>query len=453
MVEIAEVFKGLFGLVRNPRFARVLTPALGFALVWNVALADTGDGLWNDYLHRAAKCEAALNGTGSAGTRCLLGNSLEFLLDNGLERADAYGKQAFGQHFQVVGDLDTLPGSDEFGIQGDIDVVLPFANAGSSLHRQGVSSLFFQHGVSRWKNNVDSGPLRNDLRQGMVTRFRLSGAPGASIVGVSAFHLVNAEYGHRVLVPGFDYTGRWGTGSVHYFLPTTGWRPGARGTEERALEGVEVGMRLDLTTTLSFNTVGYRWQSEDGTDRWDAGARLDLDWRPHPWLKLGAGYDGIGRAERFAKFQVALQIPLGSPSKRPQWEGLGAFSFGSGPALGDLWSPVSKVDRIRVATRAPVSATADGVEVRFLDDSAGTGGEVRLEVSLSAPAAEDVRVEVQLVPGSGDNPAVPGVDFVDEPVEVTIRQGTKSSTVSIQLLPNDDLQESRSLNVTATIVS
>ena len=73
-----------------------------------------------------------------------------------------------------------------------------------------------------------------------------------------------------------------------------------------------------------------------------------------------------------------------------------------------------------------------------------------MEVAISAPANEDIRLLVRLVPGEGDNPAVPGEDYVDEPVEVTITQGTASGVAMIQLLRNDNMTEARSLDVTVS---
>ena len=51
------------------------------------------------------------------------------------------------------------------------------------------------------------------------------------------------------------------------------------------------------------------------------------------------------------------------------------------------------------------------------------------------------------------NPAVAGVDFVDEPVQLVISQGASSGRVSIQLLRNDDQQENRSLSATVSLVT
>jgi len=72
---------------------------------------------------------------------------------------------------------------------------------------------------------------------------------------------------------------------------------------------------------------------------------------------------------------------------------------------------------------------------------------------LPSAAPEDIRVEVRLVPGSGANPAVPGEDFVDEPVALTIPAGATAGTVSIQLLRNGDQQENRSLGASVSLVS
>ena len=90
--------------------------------------------------------------------------------------------------------------------------------------------------------------------------------------------------------------------------------------------------------------------------------------------------------------------------------------------------------------------TVDGATVRFLQDSAQNGGEFTMEVVLPLPVSEDTIVVVNLVPGSGDNPAVPGVDYTDEPIEVTIPSGAASGFATVQLLHNPDLSAPRSLS-------
>ena len=123
------------------------------------------------------------------------------------------------------------------------------------------------------------------------------------------------------------------------------------------------------------------------------------------------------------------------------------------PGDSQMWRPVEGTGRIRIATRTSVFDLTSNVEIRFLQDAASSGDTVQLEVLLSPAAQEDTRLEVRLVPGSGNNPAVPGVDFVDQPVEMTIPAGATSGTVSIQLLQNDGQQENRSLSATVSLVS
>ena len=439
---------------RTRTTAFAVTLILGFAVLPSIAFAEFRSGFWTDSILHASRCTAAVNDSLREGSWCLLGNGVKLLLDESLRLADQHGKRTFGHHFQVARNLNYSTVSSRFGIEGDIDVVLPFAGAGPLAGSQRVSSFFLQQGVTRAWDASGSGIFRNDLRNGVVRRFRLSGESSGDIVGIWAFHLFNAERGHRVVVPGIDYTGRWGTGSFRYFVPVTGWRAGSRGYEERALEGLEVGMRIHVTTTLRLNAVGYRWRAEDGSERWDDGVRMGLDWRPHPWFRLGADYDGVGRSKGSTGFQVALDVPFGGPSGSPPWEGLGVAVDGSGPADEDLWRPVDEIGPIKVATRRQGAAgLVEQARVRFLQDAVGSGEAVQLEVSLPAAAPEDIRIMVRLVPGSGTNPAVPGEDFVDEPVETTIRQGAASTTVSIPLIRNDGMEGPRGLGATVSLAS
>lgn len=342
-----------------------------WALVGGLALASAGasagaaDRYWNEPLAAASRCEAALNDSGSAALRCLLGSGLDLVSNEGLRFANEAGKDAFGEHFQMVGNLTWSPTSASGGFEGNLDTVIPLSSV--QTPHDARPSLFFQQGVTRWWDGF--GTIRNDLRHGMAHRFRLSDSPDADVLGVSAFHLLSAEYGHQVVVSGVDYAGNWGTGSLRYFLPTTDWRPVSSGYEERALEGVEFGMRLDLTATLGVDTTGYRWRAEDGSRRWTEGVRLGIDWRPHPWLNLHAGYNGVGAADEAASFRIGVAIPLGSADGLPRWEGLGVAAGGTPPDASDLWRPVEDVGRIRVATRTSVSRLIDNAEIRFLQDT------------------------------------------------------------------------------------
>ena len=74
-------------------------------------------------------------------------------------------------------------------------------------------------------------------------------------------------------------------------------------------------------------------------------------------------------------------------------------------------------------------------------------------MSLPAVTSRDLDLVVTLGPGTGDNPAVPGVDYIDEPIPVTIRAGTSSTVVTIQLPLNAALNEARSLRATVTLAS
>ena len=91
--------------------------------------------------------------------------------------------------------------------------------------------------------------------------------------------------------------------------------------------------------------------------------------------------------------------------------------------------------------------------VRFLQKSTVTGDQIGLEVRLPAVTSRDLDLVVTLVPGTGANPAVPGVDYSDEPIPVTIRAGSSSATVTIQLPLNAGLNEARSLMATVTAAS
>lgn len=427
--------------------------AVAFGIGLSIARADAARGFWNDYLSRAEGCVGVLNDEVSDGARCLLGNGLKLVLNESLHIADALGKRSFGQHFQVTGKLTPASVSSEFGIEGDVDMVLPFAGSPISVGRPDETSFFFQHGVTRSWDPSGSGLFRNDVRHGVVTRFRISDAPGSDIFGISTFHLFNAERGHRVVAPGFDYTGKWGKGSFRYFIPTSGWRPGGSGHEERALEGIELGVRFDMTTTVRLNMTGYRWRAEDGSNRWDTGARVNLDWRPHRWFEMGVGYSGIGGGADSTNIQVALKVPFGTSEVRPPWEGLGAAAGGAAPPVDELWRPIQDLGPIKVATRMSVSALVREARVKFLQDVVGSGDTVQLEVWLPGAAPEDIRLLVHLVAGDGPNPAVAKEDFVDAPVETIVRKGTVRSIVSIKLLMNDSMEAPRSLSATVSMAS
>ena len=374
------------------------------------------------------------------------------LLDAATRFAAKRGQALFGEHFRIVNDMSFSPFDSR--LSGGLDVVLPLASStlpGAAPSETGA--FFLQQGVTRWVDN--HGLDRNDFRFGAVRRFGLSEDVATSgVLGVSAFVQHSREFRHTRLVAGGDYAGRWGRGSLNLFMPATGWRAARMGYDERALGGIELGLQLDLTSTVSMSTAMGRWEEEDGLGGWSTSGRMAVGWRPHPWLDIGVAWNGLDTRTNSTTIRVGFSMPLGRTGKAPRWEGLGLAGGGSAPSTLDPWTPIEHVGAIEVARRGsagddPVSGTA----VRFLQDSVGTGGRIGIEVLLRAVTSRDLSLVVTLAPGTGDNPAVPGVDFVDEPIPVTIRAGTSSTVVTVQLPLNGGLDETRSLRATVALAS
>ena len=444
-VNLFAVFFSLFVPARHGvrRITRIPALAAAFVFVFAPVEVDAFDWFWENSLTATSSCMSAFDDTLSTGTRCFLDSGVNLFLKKGMDSANEYGKKAFGENFRFFGDVSYQSGT---GFMNDLDVVVPLAFMESPTDQRARSSLFLQQGITRWRDT--EGDSRDDLRIGVVYRFRLTDDPNSDVVGLSAFSLHNAEWGHSVLASRVDYAGRWGTGSLTYFLPATTWRPTDFGYEERALEGMELGLNLDLTTTIRANLTAYRWQAEDGSGKWDEGARLGVDWRPHPWLNFTAGYDGVGGGESSSSFLAKVSVPIGGPSRpKPGWKGLGALAGGRVSDVFSLWRPVDKIGRIRIARRIKPSALADMVKIRPLQNSVVSGETLQVELSLPVAATEDVRVSVRLVPGSGENPAVAGEDFLDEIIEATIRRGTRNAVVSLPLVRNNDMRKPRSVRV------
>ena len=415
----------------------------------------------NRLLSGALACGHSFEQSVSSGSRCFMEQMVNgILLDETTQFANGYGKRLFGEHFSLANRL-TYSGIGG-GFSGEVDTVVPlaalagFAGFGGQDDDVDTGALFFQQGVTSWTDS--QGVRRYDMRYGVVRRFNVSDEPGANVVGLSTFFQQNLEYGHGRIVSGFDYDGAWGRGTFNYFLPTTGWRDSRSraGHDERALAGMELSMQLEPTSTLGVETALTRWEARDGAGRWETGARVGVSWQPHAWVKIRTAWDGIGTSTPNPSASVFLTFPLGSRQPAPDWQGLDVGSLGQNHSAMDIWRPIDTIGQIRVAESVSTPSLADtilsGMEVRFLQDSAGSGESIKVQVTLSAPASEDIPLLVRLVPGEGDNPAVPGEDYLDEPVEITIRLGTTGGVATFQLLHNAGMTEARSLGVTVSRV-
>ena len=422
--------------------AAVLSPVLAVP-----APSHAADTLAEWAFDRAGSCMTSLSGGDSAdwdaGSRCVGDRLGVLLVDAAARLATEQGRRVFGEYFSLAHRMSWSPLGQ--GLAGELDAVVPLAyrgraQSGADEPALPGSALFLQQGLTRWTD--EHGLRRNDVRLGGAWRF----AAGANVYGATALVQESLERRHQRIVLGTDYAGRWGHVSLQHYVPTTEWRPGRSGYEERAVGGTELGVRLDLTTTVSLDTAMGRWERDDA-GRSAVDGRLGFGWRPHPYLRMDA-HTGLGSGADGESLGLTLDVPFGGPRKRTKWEGLGAFAMARTATAGDLWRPVESEGRIRTIEReARQSAEGDAATVRFLQSSAASGGTVEVEVTLSAPASEDMRLSVRLAPGSGDNPAVAGVDYVDEPALVTIPQGAMSGRATFRLLDNPDLDTDRTLTV------
>ena len=115
------------------------------------------------------------------------------------------------------------------------------------------------------------------------------------------------------------------------------------------------------------------------------------------------------------------------------------------------WRPVEQTGQILSVRRDATSegGTA-GIQLEFLHDTASSGASIKIKVSLSKPASEDLRYWLHLQPGEGNNPAVEGQDFSSEPIVVFINKGERESIATVTLLRNNALKTPRSLGVRIT---
>ena len=382
-----------------------------------------------------------------SGWRCLSGRLGDLVVEQTSHFVNEQGRALFGPNFRFVQGLSWSPYGE--GLNGNVDTVLPVASftakPGSGAAVMNSGAFFFQQGATRWTD--DRGRRRNDLRYGAAYRFSLLGEPGTNVFGLSTLVQENVERGHRRVVAGIDYAGRWGRASLQQFVPATDWQPSRFGYVERPRGGTRLGARLNLTTTVSLDASVAEWETSRPGRR-EVDGRVGLGWRPHPWLRLRAGFAGIGSAEDSGSVTAALRIPFGAgPRKAPRWEWLGVA--GGSRVTADVWRPVENVERLETIEREAAAtgpAAAGSASVRFLQSGAASGAEIGVEAYIPAPLSSDLRLLVRLVPGDGANPAVPGVDYADEPTEVTIRAGATTARATIRLLSNPAMREARSLS-------
>ena len=444
----------------------LIVSMLSLASVLYCSPAHSDQGSFNaatsipSWLPGGAACAAAFERDISQSSRCIASYAGGLLASKVAPLASEQGRAIFGREFRVVNRLSSLPNGQ--GLSGNLDAIIPLVSSGSvTTLAEGqkkanyTSALFLQHGLTTWVDGA--GFRRNDLRLGTVYRHAFS---ETEIFGLSALLQENLERGHQRLAAGVDYSGRWGSGWLQHFLPVTGWRPSRAGYEERALGGTELGLRMELTNTLSANASVARWEAEgDEIDR-SLDGRLGFVWQPHPWLSFNAVWepDSVrkeGKRGNVSLLHAEFKFPFGNVGALPRWEGLGKLGVSAKPR--DIWKPVDSVDRIRVVERtisfSDPRPQSGGVSVRFLQSSASSGDEISVEVTLSSPAPHDTVVEVRLVPGSGSSPAIPGIDYVDEPVEIIVLSGSTVGRATIRLIANDDLIAPRILAVTASLLS
>ncbi len=390
--------------------------------------------------------------------RCIAAQMINEALDGSMAKTNEFGKKLLGQNFAIHNRLvfSLHSGGGLKGLSGDWDAVMPVSFSAFAIGGQQIKgSLFFQQGITRWRDPHDL--WRNDMRYGLVHRFALSGQKSdgeknTEIIGISSFYQHNPERGHQRLVSGFDYAGTWGDWSFNYFMPLTDWLPGRTGFEERALEGMELKFLFNLTTTIDYNITASRWEKEDDPSQWIMSGSLGLNWSPSSWVKFNSNW-GITDQNQYpfsVKTQIKIPLSGGKILMPAPWQGLGFVGVSAAQDSSKMWRPVENIGKIKYAERTVAEPVRDAT-IRFLHDRVLSGKSVELEVTLSSAVSQDVKLTVRLMPGSGDSPAVPGEDYFDQDIEITMRKGQSRATASIQLPHNPNMKRARSLSAAISL--
>ena len=363
------------------------------------------------------------------------GGVLNGAIAGAVKSVDNEGKKLFGDDFGLFGGLHYQ--AQDGSISGDLDAVIPVFSGGFSGGNN--RAFFLQSGISRYEDSAQF--WRDDLRQGIAYRFAVSENHDSAVAGFWAFIQQNRQRGHGRFATGAEYYTPVGVAKLHYFMPTTGWRAGRFGYEEKAIEGGDLLLNFDNFRRLGFQVGAGHWERKDGSEKFDSYAQVGARWQVLPQLSVESRWRGLGKSRDSMDFALHLDIPLGGKK-----QGFAAPRL-SQPTSANLYRAITAPRRIEVAERRVAVRPLEGVAVRFLHNTATSGGQVRLEVILPATVSEDSDFEVHLLPGEGDNPAVAGVDFSPAPVPLMVRKGKNRAVITTTLMYNAELQKARTLAV------
>ena len=397
----------------------------------------------SSYTHSLTSCIANLDGVAAAeqavdrASVCAVDNTAQFIFDRSADYFGQRGKQLFGQGFHIQQSLQYSAAAGD-KVRGDLDAVIPL-RMGVAANNLPSGALFLQNGISRWTDQ--HGFARNDTRVGLVRRFQ---ADSENLFGISAALQQNLERGHERRVFGLDYVGRFGKGYVNHYAAQTDWLAGRNGFQERAIGGKEIGVSLAPTTAIKLDLSVGDWDSQTEIGESVIRNRVAVAWQPHPYWRFSGDYSDGNQVDAHKSMRIAFVKPLGKHRAKAQWVGFGV-ARNEQVQSDDMWRTVASENRIEVVERkAPTRDAQSGdVRLRFLQNTAATGTTIRIEAYLSAPAENDLRILVQLSPGSGDNPAIPGEDFSTEPIEIVITQGSTAGIAAVDMPHNPDNKSTR----------
>lgn len=395
-------------------------------------------------MNNAAAPEQALRSSGECAADATIG----FFLARGTALLTQRGKNIFGQGFHIQQSLDYSVTADG-KLRGDLDAVIPLhINAAQTDAALGLpgGALFLQNGVTSWSD--EHGFDRNDTRIGLVQRLQMG---GQNLLGFSATLQQNLERGHQRHVFGADYVGKWGKGYVNHYAVQSDWLVGRVGYEERAIGGNEIGVQFTPTNAIQLDLSVGDWDSKTEIGASVIRERASIAWQPHPYLQLRGAWQGGNQIDQRRDWRISFIKPLGAQRAKPRWIGFGVAQDAT-LRDADVWRTVESERRIEVVERKirtqPGVVRSGDVSVRFLQAKAGSGGVIRIEASVANAVTTPLRVVIQLAPGDGATPAVPGEDFPTAPIEIIIAKDSTAGIAEVDLPFNPDMKTNRKLRVT-----